>query len=149
MDRTIFIEHICFLKAYFLRGEMPIYSEVIKSRRLVSTRAEGFLTIRELVKKQEDLLNHPDFDPLFDHLFDMSGITSVEDLKVSELQRLASVRIFSASSRRAIVAPGDLVFGFSRMYEVFSNSTEANYSVFRNRDDALKWLEVNPEDLLS
>lgn len=128
---------------------MPIFTEIIKSRSLVSTRVEGVLTIKELLEKQEALLNHPDFDPMFDHLFDMSGITSVEDLRVSELQSLASVRIFSSSSRRAIVAPGDLEYGFSRMYEAFSNSTDSNYSVFRNREDALKWLEVKPEDILS
>ena len=128
---------------------MPIFTEVIKSRRLVVTSAEGFLTLKELAEKQEALLTHPDFDPIFDHLFDLSGITNVEDLKVSELQRLASVRIFSESSRRAIIAPGDLVFGFSRMYEVFSNSTEFNYSVFRNREDALKWLEAKPAKLPS
>lgn len=124
---------------------MAIFTEVIKARRLVITRAEGFLALKDLEEKQKALLHYPDFDPLFDHLFDMSGVTSVEDIRTSELERLASVRIFSISSRRAIVAPGDLVYGFSRMYEVFSKSTEENYAVFRNNEDALEWLESAAE----
>ncbi|MDD2271384.1 MAG: hypothetical protein PHP95_11815 [Desulfuromonadaceae bacterium] len=46
------------------------------------------------------------------------------------------------NAKVAIVAPSDLVFGLSRMYETFSevNSMPQNIYVFRNQADADKWL---------
>ena len=49
------------------------------------------------------------------------------------------------TDRRVVVAPGDLEFGLSRVYEVFSSSTEANFAVFRNREEAIDWLEKKVE----
>ena len=122
---------------------MSIKSEIDKSRKLVITRAEGLLTLKELETRQKALLDEPEFDPSFDHLFDLSGVTSLEEITTSQLERISRVRIFLTPSRRAIVAPGDLLFGFSRMYEVFSKSTKKNYSVFRNIEDAMEWLGEN------
>mgnify|MGYP006310467065 FL=1 len=120
---------------------MSISSEIIKSRKLVITRVEGTLTLEELILKQGEILFDPDFDPDFDHLFDMSGVSEVEDISTTELRKVSSVRVFSDLSRRAVVAPGDFEFGLSRMYEVFSRSTEENFSVFRTLDEAMEWLE--------
>ena len=113
------------------------------------SRATGILVLAELADRQKKLLDRPEFDPSYDHLFDLSGVTGVEEIQTSELENLARVRIFSYSSRRAIVAPEDLVYGFSRMYEVFSHSTEDNFSVFRNEEEAIAWLEAKPEQSLS
>ena len=120
---------------------MSISSEIIKSRKLVITRVEGTLTLEELILKQGEILFDPEFDPDFDHLFDMSGVSEVEDISTTELRKVSSVRVFSDLSRRAVVAPGDFEFGLSRMYEVFSRSTEENFSVFRTLDEAMEWLE--------
>ena len=113
------------------------------------TRATGLLVLDELSDRMKKLLAHPEFDPSYDHLFDMSGVTGADDIRTSELESFALVRIFSYSSRRAIVAPDDLVYGFARMYEVFSRSTEDNFAIFRNEDEAMAWLEVKPKQSLS
>ncbi len=135
-------KHIRLFKlTAFGEALMPIHSEILKSRKLIVTKVEGFLTLKEFTRKQKLLSEDPEFDPGHDHLFDMSGVTGVEDITASMLKDISSVRIFSESSRRAVVAPGDLEFGLSRMYEVFSHSTDDNFSVFRNVEDALAWLE--------
>ena len=109
------------------------------------SRAIGVLVLDELADRQMKLLDHPEFDPSYDHLFDMSGVTGVEDIRTSELESFALVRIFSYTSRRAIVAPEDLVYGYARMYEVFSHSSEDNLAVFRNEDEAMAWLEAKSD----
>ena len=134
---------------FIRRGEVPIITEIISSRRLVVTRATGVLVLDELADRMKKLLAHPEFDPSYDHLFDMSGVTGTEDIRTSELESFALVRIFSFYSRRAIVAPEDLVYGFARMYEVFSHSTEENFAVFRNEEEARAWLEAKPHQSLS
>ena len=124
---------------------MPVITEILSSRRLVVSRAIGVLVLDELADRQMKLLDHPEFDPSYDHLFDMSGVTGVEDIRTSELESFALVRIFSYTSRRAIVAPEDLVYGYARMYEVFSHSSEDNLAVFRNEDEAMAWLEAKSD----
>lgn len=107
------------------------------------TKVDGRLSLEEFLNKQGEIVFDPEFNPDFDHLFDMTGVLEVEEVLTSDLKKVSSVRVFSEKSRRAVVAPGDFVFGLARMYEVFSGSTEENFSVFRNLDEAMEWLEKN------
>lgn len=125
---------------------MTISSEVLKSKRIVITRVQGTLRIGEFEAKQLELKKNPDFDPSFNHLFDMSGVTWMEDVTASVVKRIAQTRIFSPTSRRAIVAPDDLTYGFSRMYEVFSKANDSNLAVVRNEEQAMAWLEEKVEN---
>ena len=120
---------------------MTIDSEIIKSKRLVITTVKGLMKADELESSQWNLQKHPDFDPTFDHLFDMSSVVDIEDISAQNIKRIAHIRIFSPDSRRAVVAPDDLAYGFSRMYEVFSKATDSNFGIFRIMDDAINWLK--------
>ena len=120
---------------------MTIFSEVLKSKRIVITRVQGPLSVEDLEAKQLELKNNPDFDPSFNHLFDMSGVTRMEDVSAAVVKRIAQIRIFSPDSRRAVVAPDDLTYGYSRMYEVFSKANDSNLAVVRNEEQAMDWLE--------
>ena len=119
---------------------MTIESEVIKSKGLVVTRVKGKMKLDEFESSQWALKENPDFDPSFDHLFDMSGVDDIDDVSAQNIKRIAHIRIFSPTSRRAVIAPDDLTYGLSRMYEVFSKANDSNLGVFRNREDAVNWL---------
>lgn len=47
----------------------------------------------------------------------------------------------------AVIAPNDLSFGISRMYEIFADAVPWELVVFRSVDAALAWLGL-PEDLM-
>ncbi len=49
--------------------------------------------------------------------------------------------------RTAVVATSDLSFGLSRMYRTLSDLTSETVTVFRDADEAMKWLDVSPVPL--
>ena len=76
----------------------------------------------------------------FSQLMDLTQVTNVE-FGTEDLRRLAQRSIFSPDSRRAILVSSDVVFGLSRMFEIFRETLgETGIRVFRNLDDALEWV---------
>ena len=80
-------------------------------------------------------------------LIDYSQVTEIR-LTVDTVRLMAESPFFQPESRRAFLAPTDLAFGMARMYQTFAElSTAGNVRVFRNRADAIAWLNdgVTPE----
>jgi hypothetical protein len=123
---------------------MPLKSIVIEESRLVVTRAAGVLKLRDLEENRAALLADPAFDPTYDHLFDLRGVGSIV-FPTEDVERATSVRAFSEASRRAVVAPEDLSFGLARMYGAHRGDLSELVRVFRDLDQALRWLERDPE----
>lgn len=119
---------------------MPIESRFDSERNLLITAAEGPLTADDVRSHQSTLASNPDFDPDADHLFDLSRVTDF-DVGPGRIRDIASVAIFSKASRRAVVAPEDVLFGLSRMYTGYRDAAAENLRVFRTLEEALAWLE--------
>ena len=114
--------------------------EIDKERRLVISTASGAFTRADVLAHREKLFNDPEYDPSFSQVIDFTPVTQFW-IEPKELQSLAQTMVFSANSRRAIVAPSDLIFGFARMYEILRDSAgETGIRVFRDRDEALDWV---------
>lgn len=121
---------------------MPARFEIDKQKRLVRSVAWGEVTIDDLRNHQRSLLAHPDFNPDFDQLYNLEGVTSAE-LTGDQIRSLALLGVFSSSSRRAIVAPAPSVFGMARMFETYYSMIDnpASVEVFRDESSALQWLQ--------
>ncbi|MFO7893080.1 MAG: STAS/SEC14 domain-containing protein [Longimicrobiales bacterium] len=119
---------------------MPIESRFDSDRNLLITVAEGRLTADDVRTHQRTLASAPDFHPSADHLFDLSRVTHF-DVDPDRIRDLASVSIFSETSRRAVVAPRDVLFGLSRMYSGYRDVAAENLRVFRTLKEALAWLQ--------
>ncbi len=121
---------------------MPIRYEIRIADRLVVSTAEGLVTNADFVEHQSQLARDRVFDPSFDHLFDLR---SVEGMKVSssQIRRTAEARLFSEASKRAVVAPQDVVFGSVRMYQAYRDATPGQIRLFRDYSDALEWLGLS------
>ncbi len=114
--------------------------KIDKERRLVISTASGVLAMADVLAHRERLFNDPDYDPNFSQLMDFTPVTQF-CIEPGEIRSLAQTMVFSADSRRAIVAPSDLLFGFARMYEILRDSAgETGIRVFRDRDEALDWV---------
>jgi len=126
---------------------MPITTEYDEERGLITTRATGVLTPEALAAHQGLLQDDPRFDPDFDHVFDLSGVTRLEATS-DQIRDIAAHRVFSHNSRRAVVAPRDAEFGMARMYGIFAGLTgtlpESNLTVVRSLEEALAWLDRPP-----
>lgn len=125
---------------------MPFTYVIDKARRLVVSTGLGCVTFEEIREHQRRLTSDPDFDPQFDQLIDMTG-TSRLDLTVDQVKIAASQKIFSSTSRRALVATDPAIFGVGRMLETYYTMASGNERarVLYDKSEALKWLGVKGE----
>jgi hypothetical protein len=122
------------------RGKMPATYEIDKKRRLVITTGLDQMTLADGLAHQERLMKDPDFDPTFSQLMDFTGV-DFSGIKANDIRKLAERNIFSSQSRRAIVAPSNLVYGFGRMFEMLRETAGENgIRIFRDLDGAVDWL---------
>ena len=119
---------------------MPTFFKIYKERRLVMSAVSGVITIADALAHRQNLRKHPDFDPGFSQLVDLSNVTKI-DFSRQDVERFAEDTIFSLDSRRAAVATGDVAYGLARMFEMLRESKgEEGLRIFRNLDEALDWV---------
>ena len=121
---------------------MPTFFKIYKERRLVMSIVSGVVTIADALAHRQNLRKHPDFDPSFSQLVDLSNVTKIEFSR-EDVEKFAQDTIFSLNSRRAAVATADLAYGLARMFEMLRESKgEEGLRVFRTLDEALEWVLV-------
>lgn len=125
-----------------------------REHNLVMARAQGRITLSELIKFHDDMdrLNvSANYRSLADYRrADLSDL-SAADIKLSK-QRGNEVAVHAGGNDRfELVVSQPLEFGLGRMYQMIDERDELSMKVFRNFDDAIEWLEVEREtiDLLS
>jgi len=123
---------------------MPCSYVIDKQRRLVTTTGVDRLSFTEMKAVQDQMESDPGFDPSFNELIDMTGVTTL-DLTVDQAKVIANRQHFSSTSRRAFVATSPAVFGMGRLMEAYHSMAKkpAQASVFSNREEALHWLGLD------
>jgi hypothetical protein len=114
----------------------------------VVTTEEGRVTLADMLANQDRLLEDPEFDPEFNQLSDATLATDT-DLSANNVRILYQRKVFSPSSRRAVIAPNAFTYGMARMLQSYVELSKnpSQVAVFRDRASALKWLGV-AEDIL-
>jgi hypothetical protein len=123
---------------------MPVNTEFRFDANLIIHRISGEFGVQEFRTTTSEELGHPEFRPGMDALWDftqadISKVTS-DDVRtmVQRMQQVSRQR--GSGYRIAIVAPDDLTFGLSRMYEAQSAGLDREIRVFRDEKEALAWL---------
>jgi hypothetical protein len=117
--------------------------EVDAARRTRVARFSGVVDDHELLGSYAGLVEEPGYDPTLNDLVDM---TAVDRLDVSTAAVRQLVSMFTpldhagVVTRLAIVAPRDHVFGMARMYEILRSDAPEMIAVFRDMDEAQRWL---------
>ncbi|MGC1413871.1 MAG: hypothetical protein WA817_01200 [Candidatus Acidiferrum sp.] len=119
---------------------MPVFYKIDRERRLVMSSGTGTFNKEDALSHQNRLLADPDFDPNYSQLLDFTHVAKI-DLTAADVKLLAVRNIFSPESRRAILVPNDLAFGFGRMYEILREAAgERGIRIFRSLEEALEWV---------
>ena len=122
---------------------MPSHFEIDPTRRVVTVSLSGKLSDTDLVQLYErlraDKALEPDYGVLFDLLeSDGSQLTAEGIRTIAQLPL-----VFSPESRRAILVCSD--FGMARMYEMLRAQPDDSLSVFRDAEEARRWVEVRED----
>jgi len=112
-------------------------------RRLVFTYATDPLTYNEVMDHRDQLRHHHGFQPDFDQIISFLDVTDVR-VSAEEVRQLANEAFFSPASRRALVAPGNEMFGLARMFGTYRElAGESHIKAFRELPQAASWIGVD------
>jgi len=115
---------------------------IVKSLGTVFTSLEGVVTDDDLLGHRQQLESDPDFDPAFAQLIDCRGVTEVA-LDSRTIRSIATPSVYAPGAKRAIVATRDAVYGLARMYERIRGGESDEVRVFRDIEEARRWLELD------
>lgn len=125
-------------------GRMPVRYVIDKEKRLVISTGWDRVTLAEVLAHQEQLLKDPDFNPEFNQLLDGTRVTDYA-LSSVEVNMIANRKLFSPTSRRALLVRSALLYGMGRMFQSYYEMSKAASPMwlFHDRESALKWLGVD------
>jgi hypothetical protein len=123
---------------------MPARAYVFPEHDLLLSRFEGVLTAELLLGHYRKLVALDAESPTRAELVDFRGVTETDvtpGALLSVAQQIADHYSERAGQLRcAMLAPTDLGYGFSRMYEMRNSPDAIDIKVFRDLDAALSWL---------
>jgi hypothetical protein len=121
------------------RARTPARYKVIAEKRLVIVEFGRILTASVIAAYVASLRAHPEFDPSFSEILDLSAVEEIH-LRGEEMMRLADrVDPFSFDSKRAFVVRDALHAHQARMYQILRNSG-ANIRAFHSVGEAERWI---------
>jgi hypothetical protein len=116
---------------------------------LVVAEARGHVEDRDLLDYAERLLADPDRTRAKHELVDLRRVDDSSEVSSAGVRRLAEFwsdrSAMMAGGRLAIIAPSEVGYGMSRMYQILRSDGPDSIQVFRQRGEALRWLDVDPD----
>jgi hypothetical protein len=123
---------------------MPVTFSIDPDLHLVTCKGHGILTKEEMDTHIRALQASPAFDKNHRQFWDLSEVSEIT-ISFTDLMWIAEVNVFSLTTPRAFLAPANAIFGVARMFEMLRQAKgETGIRVFRERAEALKWLDEAP-----
>lgn len=122
-----------------MKYEIEYSDGILEVKTSGNAELQGFMDfIRDIVAHEHW---QPDGKILINHTkLNADSLTSEDIEKMSDFGKNLQSKIGRA--KIALVVPGDLQFGLSRMWQMFSSpGRESATELFRSRDKAVSWLK--------
>jgi hypothetical protein len=124
---------------------MPLKHKIVSDLKFVYIKVSGEITADEIMLEGVRIFTDREWVNGFNILCDYRETTAI-NLTPSDIRRIIkqdinNVPLFD-KSKFAILADKDLIFGFSRMWEILSENNPIKTMVFRNISDSLRWLDM-------
>lgn len=119
--------------------------KIDSSTNMVFTTATGILTVEEVLQNRESIAEKTEQLATLNELVDLSKIQTFR-VSSDDMRRVVAIEkslgLQERSGRRAIVAPGDFIYGMARMYQILSENCETEIQIFRSTGQARVWLTL-------
>jgi hypothetical protein len=119
---------------------MEVQRTIDRAARLVTLTVSGDLGDAELLRLGDEVAQAPDLEPDFSLLIDLRQAHGQKVTTAGVYQLVEQELVLSPTSRRAVVVPTDLGFGMARMYEMRRTNRGGGPRVFRDYDEARRWV---------
>ena len=129
---------------------MPVRFSVMSGSKHVKVMLDGKITDEELFSSYRDFYLSKDWTPDTHKLCDLStadlsGISADCIIRIAEFTKSFFKEQGIESIRSAAYCPQDLDYGYIRMYQAYAEDSPEEMQVFRDPDEALRWLEEHDE----
>ncbi|MBW1883901.1 MAG: hypothetical protein JRG94_05715 [Deltaproteobacteria bacterium] len=118
-------------------------------QKLVVTTFSGGVSDDEILSYYRDLYESPEWEPGYHEFVDLRDVdmsrVSTDCLKDLTLLVQGYMKSPEDGSKSAVLAPDDLPFALARFYESASEDSPEQVHVFRNKHEALSWLDVGAD----
>jgi len=126
---------------------MPYAIEIDTTARLVAIKVYGTFTAEDLMRADDEMREHDNFDGEFYELLDFRA-ANTGDIGPDDLRDFMSRPVaFSPESRRAFVMANSFVaLGLGRMFKLLRDNAAGKIRVFTEMDEARRWLKLSGDD---
>jgi hypothetical protein len=127
---------------------VPASYQIHPARALVLSLGWGILSDADIREHYRQLRDDPAFDPAFRQLADIRDVSRVE-ASIPTIRDEARTWTFAPEARRALVARSDAPYGLARLFAAYWALEGGAVEVFRDLDDAARWLGVSTADTVA
>lgn len=124
---------------------MPVKTVIDTERNIVLHSIEGSFGLEDIEPAWRTMLVDPEFHAGMNVLWNFgqgiqSSQFSTDDMRRIVTMTAAHIKQRGADYKLALLAPLDLYFGLSRMFEAYGDEIPIQIHAFRSMDEALDWL---------
>jgi len=125
---------------------MPVSVGVDRSRKFVVTAYTGHVTDEDVAHQIAEIERNAPYEGEYRVITDFTHVTQFE-ISSDQIRLVADSKSPLEKARRVIVAPSDVAYGTSRMFQMLAGRTRPNISVVRSLNDAYKVLGIDMKEL--
>ena len=122
---------------------MPSTLTIHPERRLVYTAFYGELREDEFMQHAETIRTHPRFDPSYNEVVDLRGVTELHASTDMVLKLAQRESLFYRESKHVVIALPGLVFRLAKLFQGIAEETRPNLKVVRTPEEAFDYLIGN------
>jgi hypothetical protein len=128
---------------------MGINTTINTDAKTITRRVSGKLSVADIKTAMQDIQHHPEFKKGMHAIWDLSQADvrdiSSHDIKdlIREIQKAIDLR--GSDFKIAIIAPEDLSYGLSKVFEGYGMELPIFIRVMRSHDEANAWINTQDE----
>jgi len=121
---------------------MPVHVAVDRSKKLVITTYSGDVTDADVADQISEIRKQAPYDPAYRAITDFTQVSQF-NISSNEIRSVAESESPLAEARRVMVAPSDLAYGTSRMFQMLASRTRPHITVVRTLGEAYASLGID------
>ena len=122
---------------------MPVQVVVDRNKKLVVTTYSGEVTNADVARQIAEIKQQAPYGSGYRAITDFTEVTQFE-VSSDEIRSVADSKSPLAQAQRVMVAPSDVTYGTSRMFQMLAGQTRPNITVVRTLDEAYTVLGIEP-----
>ena len=124
---------------------MPVTVRVDRPKKLVVTSYIGQVTNEDVARQIAEIVRNAPYEGEYRAITDFTQVTHF-DISSDQIRLVAESKSPLEKAQRVMVAPSDVAYGTSRMFQMLAGKTRPNITVVRTLDEAYEALGIQTKE---